>query len=167
MHLKRIIGYLTFACVCVCVHVHVSVYMLILAWIRGCPGVSLVSVGPSNPFKSALLIPLSSHSCRGFMQAHTTSHHRPYGLNFQLVSAKETLTFFKTCLFTSLQRQGRIRRLISVYSLHMKYRDASETLNPLKKINVVDYFNNFVLLQCSEVSPFCLHPEPPIFLFQQ
>lgn len=83
MHLKRIMGYLTFACVCVCVHV--SVYMRILAWIRRCPGVSLVSVGPSNPFKSALLIPLSSHSCRGFMQAHTTSHHRPYGLHFQLL----------------------------------------------------------------------------------
>lgn len=51
-------------CVCVCVYVCIPI------WIQRCPGGPLFPVGASNPFKSALLIPLSSHS--GFMQAHTS-----------------------------------------------------------------------------------------------
>lgn len=62
MHLKKIIGHMTSACVCVrmctCVDQKLS-----------CG--PLFSAGPSNPFKSALLIPLSSHCARDFMQAHT------------------------------------------------------------------------------------------------
>lgn len=52
----------------------------VLVRIRRCPGGPLFSVGPSNPFKSALLIPLSSHSRRGVMPPHTSilsAVHRP------------------------------------------------------------------------------------------
>lgn len=56
--------------ICACVYV--------CAWPCGSGGVLVVLCflglffGLSNPFKSASLIPLSSHSCCGFMQAHTS-----------------------------------------------------------------------------------------------
>lgn len=73
-------------------HFCVWLYVRMPMWIRRCPGGPLFSVGPSNPFKSALLIPLSSHSCCGFMQAH-----------------RNILTTVHTgCIFCSIQRSTDI-----------------------------------------------------------
>lgn len=74
MHLKRIMEYLTFVCVCVCMSPCAS---------RGVLVVLLFSAGPSNPFKSALLIPLSSHSCCGFVQIHDMTPRM--GCNFYVL----------------------------------------------------------------------------------
>lgn len=85
----------------------------VLVRIRRCPGGPLFSVGPSNPFKSALLIPLSSHSCRGVMPAHTSillsAAQRPLPAFFRPLQKSADIFFFFfllkcACLLSSKDR---------------------------------------------------------------
>ena len=103
---------------CVC-----GVYVCV--WIRSTGG-PLFSVGPSNPFKSALLIPLSSHSCRGFLQSDKHSqlsvckqqgfYSQNYCMNnFQFLTKEQRPFFGNYCL--CLIKTETVRRLISVSSL--------------------------------------------------
>lgn len=91
--------------ICMCVYVRVPMC------ITGSPGGPLFSVGPSNPFKSALLIPLSSRSCCGFVQAHDTTPRM--GCNFYVLQRS-------TDIFLSFEK---IRKSILLSSLCIHFSE--------------------------------------------
>lgn len=87
--------------ICMCVYVRVPMC------ITGCPGGPLFSVGPSNPFKSALLIPLSSHSCCGLLQAHDTTPRM--GCNFYVLQrSTDIFCSVRVCWFTKTEKDQKI-----------------------------------------------------------